>query len=135
MSELKGFQAHLHRPPKLKGAQLTAQGRPPLLFIAPQTNIAVSPFTGHFLVAPDASVARAIDAAPRVRCTMDCHVSNSSKVPTIGYQSSDSSNAHITSVYRSTRHTPEMIANARMSNRRVCRRANRRAPRVMLHGL
>ena len=25
-SELKGFQAHLHKPPRLKGAQLTAKG-------------------------------------------------------------------------------------------------------------
>jgi hypothetical protein len=67
MSELEGSQAHLHKPPKLKGAQLTAQGWPPLLFIAPQTNIAVGPFTGRISGRPD--------VLHRVRLLTAIHVS------------------------------------------------------------
>jgi hypothetical protein len=37
-SELEGIQAHLHKPPRLKGAQQPIQGRASPLFIAPKPN-------------------------------------------------------------------------------------------------
>jgi hypothetical protein len=65
MSELEGSQAHLHKPPKLKGAQLTTQGQPPLLFIAPTNEYGRYLFTGRISHRPDAPVELTGRAAPR----------------------------------------------------------------------
>jgi hypothetical protein len=56
MSELEGFQAPQHKPLRLNCAQLIAQGRPLLLFIALRTNMAVTPSLGEFLHRPDAPI-------------------------------------------------------------------------------
>jgi hypothetical protein len=64
MSELEGSEALPHKSPRLQCAQLTAQGWPPLLFIAPRTNIAVTPSLGEFSQRPDAPVELTIRAAP-----------------------------------------------------------------------
>jgi hypothetical protein len=43
---IRGIQAHLHKPPRLKGAQQWAQGWPRLLFIVSWTNRTVTPSLG-----------------------------------------------------------------------------------------
>jgi hypothetical protein len=45
-SELESSQAHLHKPPRLKGAQRLAQGWLRLLFITPRINRSVTPSLG-----------------------------------------------------------------------------------------
>ena len=52
-SELEGSQAHLHKPSRLKGAQLAGQAQPPLLFIAHKRIEPLYPFTGLSTYAPD----------------------------------------------------------------------------------
>jgi hypothetical protein len=71
MSELEGSQALPHKTPRPKCAQLTAQGWPPLLFIAPRTNMAVTPSLGEFSHQPDEPVELTGRAATRpiaLRC-------------------------------------------------------------------
>ena len=63
-SELEGSQSHLHKPPRLKGAQQPAQGRAPPLFIAPKTNRAIGAFGLRSARAPD-MVVRAPDKVGR----------------------------------------------------------------------
>jgi hypothetical protein len=73
-SELEGIQAHLHKPPRLKGTQEPAQGQAPPLFIAPKPNRAIGakllvsarapdravPGTGHGGALPNGQIPMAV---------------------------------------------------------------------------
>jgi hypothetical protein len=64
-SELEAFQTKHTQGQHIPKVLSYCQGRPPLLFITPWSNIAVTPSLGKFLHRPDASVELTGRAAPR----------------------------------------------------------------------
>jgi len=72
--ELEVIQAHLHKTPRREGAKQPAQGRPPLLFIAPRAKRRC-PFTGQKSGALDASTLRRQTCHPSVERSPSIHMS------------------------------------------------------------